>query len=169
MKKVMFVVFGFFVGSVLLGTRVSAQETPTSQLYCEEAPQGTPHCDDLSFLNRRKNGADEVCCLPKIQKTGNTTQKGTRSGAKSGSGPNGIYICGDEGTSGMPRCTTPSPQPNEKCCWFVPTKGNPKGGIKGGAKGIAKVNVKPSNAKTQVAPTKEPAKTASVKATKATK
>lgn len=83
MKKVLFIIFGLVVAGLFLGTDAQAQQA-TSQLYCEEAPAGTPVCNvpGTNWANRRKQlGVDEVCCVPKEQ------GRGGKGGAKSGGEP----------------------------------------------------------------------------------
>ena len=58
--------------------------------------------------------------------TKGSSAKGNKS-AKSGSGYNGVYICGDPGTENMEKCPYHHAHTTSKCCWPQSVKGNYNG------------------------------------------
>ena len=80
MKKTLFVVLGLAAAGLFLSADAKAQAA-TSDLWCEEAPAGTPVCNvNANWANRRKQlGVDEVCCVWKEQNRGNKGNTGAKA------------------------------------------------------------------------------------------
>ena len=127
MKKILFIVFGIFAIGVLFSTKASAQQEATSDLWCEEAPAGTPVCNvDTNWANRRKQlGVDEVCC---VYKEGGRGGKGSVSNPKST--PKASPKAGPKSTpkATSPKVTKPAKEVKPKVAvkTTAPVKGNAK-------------------------------------------
>ena len=68
MKKILFVIFGIIVVGIVFTVKANAQMEATSDLWCDEAPAGTPVCNVVNnngnwYTNRIKERRDEVCCV----------------------------------------------------------------------------------------------------------
>ena len=181
MKKI----FLFTIAMTLVGTAAFAQQSQTvcekfdypeiihrprcfESQHCKNFPK--VHCEDLIGDNVRNKST--ACCWEGPRPGENGGRGG--SGAKSGSGPNGLYKCGDPGAEGMPICTNPA-KTDQKCCWPVYTKGGAKsnkGTNKGNIKPVKVTTAKPSAAAKSTptkAPVKAPVKAETAKTTKTAK
>ena len=114
MKKTLFAVLGLLVIGSVFSVKANAQAA-TSDLWCEEAPAGTPVCNvDTNWANRRKQlGVDEVCCVYKENSRGG---KGAKAGAKSRKG--GAKVSATKGAKSSPKAesktTKPAPKTTDK-------------------------------------------------------
>jgi len=135
------------------------------------------HCEDLlNNLTHNNSGKLPACCWwndrPGEGNGGRSSGegKGGRAGLH-GSGPNGLWMCHDEGAPAVQCDVTDTPPTSMKCCWKNPpvsTKGNE--GNKPGKGNTPKVtpSVKGSKGQAKGAAPKAAAKSPAQKSTKTT-